>query len=109
MTAATLLTGTPPRPTTSTLSTPLAASGATDGTPLAVRVSRIREGATGRYWPSQPAGITAFDPPDWLAPTVFVAVTLKVYEVPLVRPVTIAQVCVPATVAVRPPGDEMTV
>src|SRR5712692_5077802 len=109
MTAATLVAGTPPRPTTSTLSTPPAARGAVDGTPFAVRVSRIRVGATGRYWPSQPEGITAFDPPDWLAPTLFIAVTLKLYEVPLVSPVTMAHVCEPPTVAVRPPGFEVTV
>src|SRR6266576_5632109 len=108
MTAATFVIGTPPRPTTSTLSTPPAASGATEGTPLAVRVSRIREGARERYWPSQPAGVTAFDPPDWLAPTPFDAVTLKEYEVPLVNPLTIAHGCEPTTVAARPPGDEMT-
>src|SRR5437879_4918831 len=109
MTAATLLAGTPPRPTTSTLRAPPAVSGAAEGVPFAVRVSRIRVGATGRYWPSQPEGITTFDPPDWLAPTVFVAVTLKLYEAPLLSPVTIAQVWLPGTVAVRPPGDEMTV
>ena len=66
-------------------------------------------GGNGRYRPSAPEGITTFDPPDWLAPTVLVAVTLKVYAVPLLSPVTIAQVCVPATLALRPPGDEVTV
>jgi hypothetical protein len=59
------------------VSTPPAVSGAADGTPFAVLVSRIRVGVTGRYWPSQPEGTTAFEPPDWLAPTLFDAVTLK--------------------------------
>src|SRR5437870_12457310 len=108
MTAATLDAGTPPRPTTSTWSAPPDARGATDGAPLPVRVSRMRVGGNGRYRPSAPEGITTFDPPDWLAPTVFVAVTLKLYEVPLLSPVMIAQVCVPATVAVTQPDDEVT-
>src|SRR5437868_15298381 len=109
MTAATLDAGTPPRPTTSTLSAPPDARGATDGAPLPVRVSRMRVGGNGRYRPSAPEGITTFDPPDWLAPTVFLAVTLKLYEVPLLSPVMIAKVCVPATVAVTPPGEEVPV
>src|SRR5438552_18947897 len=109
MTAAPVAAGPPPRRTASTLSAPPAARGATDGAPLPVRVSRMRVGGNGRYRPSAPEGITTFDPPDWLAPTVFVAVTLKLYEVPLLSPVMIAQVCVPATVAVTPPGDEVTV
>jgi hypothetical protein len=41
-------------------------------------------------------------------PTPFVAVTLKVYEVPGVRPVTL-QVRAPDVVQVRPPGDAVTV
>jgi hypothetical protein len=41
-------------------------------------------------------------------PTALVAVTVNVYAVPLVRPVTVA-VKGPAEVAVRPPGDAVTV
>src|SRR5450631_3322474 len=41
-------------------------------------------------------------------PTPFVAVTVNVYEVPLVRPVTVAVVA-PAVAAVRPPGLAVTV
>ena len=40
-------------------------------------------------------------------PAVFVAVTLKLYGVPLVRPVTTMGLAVP--VAVKPPGAEVTV
>ena len=49
-------------------------------------------------------------PPDGLdvgpVPTRFVAVTVKVYAVPLVRPATVAEVA--AVVAVAPPGDAVT-
>lgn len=41
-------------------------------------------------------------------PAALVAVTLNVYAVPLVRPVTVAVVA-PVVVAVRPPGVEVTV
>ena len=43
-----------------------------------------------------------------LVPTEFVAVTENVYEVPLVRPVTV-QLVPPVVVQVFPPGDEVTV
>ena len=39
--------------------------------------------------------------------TPFVAVTVKVYSVPLVKPVTVIGLCDP--VAVAPPGDAVTV
>jgi hypothetical protein len=42
------------------------------------------------------------------APLGFVAVTVKVYEVPLVRPVTV-QVVSPVVLQVFAPGDEVTV
>jgi hypothetical protein len=43
-------------------------------------------------------------------PELFVAVTVKVYVVPLVRPMTDADVVVPLGVcAVTPPGEEVTV
>jgi hypothetical protein len=41
-------------------------------------------------------------------PTALVAVTVKVYGVPLVRPLTV-QVVAPVVVQVRLPGDEVTV
>jgi hypothetical protein len=40
-------------------------------------------------------------------PTLLVAVTVKLYEVPLVKPVTVIGGAVP--LAVRPPGEEVTV
>jgi hypothetical protein len=56
-----------------------------------------------------PAGVTALDGDDArLVPTTLVAVTVKVYEVPLVRPVTV-QVRAPVVVQVKPPGLEVTV
>jgi len=54
------------------------------------------------------AGVTEFDASeDRLVTLEFVAVTVKVYAVPLVRPVTVSEVTV--VVAVIPPRDEMTV
>jgi len=41
-------------------------------------------------------------------PTEFVAVTVNVYELPFVRPVTVQEVAV-VVVHVSPPGDEVTV
>jgi hypothetical protein len=41
-------------------------------------------------------------------PTLLAAVTVNVYAVPFVRPVTVADVVAP-TVAVKPPGDDVTV
>src|SRR3989344_3255810 len=52
-------------------------------------------------------GVTLFDAADAEeVPTELVAVTVKVYGVPLVRPVTVAKV--PLVVAVIPPGLEVT-
>ena len=52
-------------------------------------------------------GVMEFDDPDaGLVPTLSVAVTLNVYSVPLVRPVSTMDDCV--VVAVMLPGDEMT-
>ena len=42
------------------------------------------------------------------APTAFVAVTVNVYAVPFDKPVTVAVVTFPATVALAPPGDATT-
>jgi hypothetical protein len=53
-------------------------------------------------------GVMEFDDPDaGLVPTLSVAVTVNVYSVPLVRPVSTMDDCV--VVAVMLPGDEVTV
>ncbi len=58
--------------------------------------------------PGAVAAVTEFEEPEAaLVPTALVAVTEKVYAVPLVRPVTTNGEEVP--VAVIPPGDEVTV
>ena len=55
-----------------------------------------------------PLGVTLFDADEALpVPTLLVAVTVKVYAVPLVRPVTVTGLDAP--VPVRPPGLEVTV
>ena len=54
-------------------------------------------------------GVTALDAPDAEpVPAAFVAVTVKVYEVPGVKPVTL-QVSAPDVTQVKPPGVEVTV
>ena len=54
------------------------------------------------------AGVTELDGvDDALAPTELIAVTVNVYEVPLVRPATDVEVAV--VVAVMPPGLDVTV
>ena len=54
-------------------------------------------------------GVTAADAAEaTLVPLAFVAVTVNVYAVPLVSPVTVATMA-PVVVAVLPPGDEVTV
>ena len=53
--------------------------------------------------PGTVAGVTEFEDPDAvLVPLAFVAVTVKVYVVPFVRPLTVAVVA-PVVVAVNPP------
>ena len=53
-------------------------------------------------------GVTELEGADGpLVPTAFVAVTVKVYEVPFVRPLTVQPV--PAVEQVKPPGDEVAV
>ena len=54
-------------------------------------------------------GVTAFDAADaGPAPAALVAVTLKVYAVPLVKPLTvIAHAAGPLQVPAMPPGDEV--
>jgi hypothetical protein len=60
--------------------------------------------------PGTVAGATEFDGAEaGPVPTALVAVTVKVYVVPLVSPVTVALVPLPLAVAVRPPGDDVTV
>ena len=55
-------------------------------------------------------GVTAVEAADGgPVPAAFVAVTVNVYGVPLVRPVTVAVRAVPATLAVTPPGVDVTV
>jgi hypothetical protein len=57
-------------------------------------------------WP--PLGVTAFDAADGApGPTTLVAVTVKVYAVPLVNPVTAIGLLAPEPVS--PPGLEVTV
>ena len=58
--------------------------------------------------PGTDAGVTAGEATDAaLVPIEFVAVTVNVYAVPSVRPVTTA--VVPVVLAVKPPGDDVTV
>jgi hypothetical protein len=58
--------------------------------------------------PGTVAGVTEFDAADAVpVPTALVAVTLKLYAVPLVNPVT--TMGDEAPVPVRPPGAEVTV
>lgn len=53
-------------------------------------------------------GVTEFEAPDaGPAPTKLVALTVKVYAVPLVNPVTV--IGLDAPLAVMPPGDDVTV
>ena len=53
------------------------------------------------------AGVTLLDAAEAaLVPMALVAVTVKVYAVPLVKPVTVNGLAAP--VAVNPPGDEVT-
>lgn len=57
-----------------------------------------------------PVGTTLLDALEaGLVPTELVAVTVNVYVVPLVSPVTVAVVVLPLTVAVTLPGEEVTV
>jgi hypothetical protein len=55
------------------------------------------------------AGVTGDEAADASpVPTVLVAVTMNVYAVPSARPVTSAEVA-PPVVAVKPPGEDVTV
>jgi len=55
------------------------------------------------------AGVTAAEAPDAApVPAVFVAVTVNVYAVPFVNPVTV-QVSAPVVVQVAPPGEAVAV
>jgi hypothetical protein len=58
--------------------------------------------------PGAPPGMTASDASEAApAPTMLVAMTVNVYETPLVRPVTVHEVVL--LVQVRPPGLDVTV
>ena len=57
--------------------------------------------------PGPVAGVTAEETPE-LQPTLFVAFTVNVYAVPLVRPVTVQVVAV-VVEQVNEPGEEVTV
>jgi hypothetical protein len=58
--------------------------------------------------PGGPTGVTEFDAADaGPTPTLFVAVTVNVYAVPFVRPVTVHDV--DAVAQAKPPGEEVTV
>jgi len=61
--------------------------------------------------PGGAAGVTLLDGTEaGLLPAQLAAVTVKVYVVPLVSPLTVAVVVVPlAVVKLMPPGDEVTV
>ena len=60
--------------------------------------------------PGTVRGVTAaLAPDDAEAPAELAAVTVNVYAVPLLKPVTVAEVATPDTVAVAPPGDAITV
>src|SRR5688572_9238134 len=60
--------------------------------------------------PGTAPGVTAFELAEAApVPTALVAVTVKVYAVPLVRPVTVIDVHGAVQVPVRPPGDEVAV
>src|SRR5215831_16053642 len=60
--------------------------------------------------PGTVAGVTALDAAEaGPVPAALVAVTVNVYAVPLVRPVTVAVVVLPLVLAVSPPGADVTV
>jgi hypothetical protein len=60
--------------------------------------------------PGTVMGVTEFDVAEaGPVPTALVAVAVNVYAVPLVSPVTVVVVVLPLTLAVRPPGDDVTV
>jgi hypothetical protein len=55
-------------------------------------------------------GVTDADGADaWLSPMSFVALTVKVYDVPLVSPLTVAEVASASAAAVAAPGLAVTV
>jgi hypothetical protein len=59
--------------------------------------------------PGTVAGVTLLDGLEaGLVPIALVAVTVNVYAVPLLRPLTVADVA-PVVLALIPPGDEVTV
>src|SRR5439155_24335538 len=90
--AATPVAGTPPWPVICTVRLLPAPSGAL-GAPTPVRVSRMRAGASARYWPRP--GVTLFDGADGVpGPLAFEAVTVKVQAVPSLSPLAVADLAV---------------
>jgi hypothetical protein len=58
--------------------------------------------------PGTAAGVTLLEAADaGPVPDQFVAVTVNVYAVPFVKPLTVAVVLPPETVAVKPPGEDV--
>jgi hypothetical protein len=83
----------------------LAAAGKATDTEVSPNVPTGAAGVSGR-----PAGVTAAEAGDASdEPELFVAVTVKVYAVPFVRPVTVVEVPKPGAVPVAPPGEAVTV
>ena len=70
------------------------------------RIAKTSSGTPGKT----AVGFTELEATDApLGPTTFVAVTLNVYEVPVVRPETVAFRFGASTVTLAPPGDAVTV
>ncbi len=78
---------------------------------VTVAVASPATAATPVGAPGTVAGVTGFEGAEGVpVPTAVVALTVNVYEVPLVRPVTVATVVVPLGVTAKnPPGLEVTV
>src|SRR5229473_845239 len=77
--------------------------------PMPVRVSSRRAGVSGRKKPIQFVGTTGFEAADVAFAMPFDAVTVKVYEVPLLKPPPTALVGQAPTLADRFPGGAATV
>lgn len=87
------------------IASPLAAGAVQEtSADASLRVADTFVGASGAL-----AGVTALDAAEAAdVPTAFEPVTVKVYDVPLVKPET-TQESVPRVVQVSPPGDDVTV
>jgi hypothetical protein len=70
----------------------------------------VATGVRGSVGGSMACGVTGFDGADaWLSPTAFVATTVKVYEVPFVKPDTMACAAPGPTLTLMPSGSEVIV